>query len=75
MVLGKVIGEISFTALSVDRELSLADPISDPVKSHIHGFGSLDFGSVVGEAHCCGVIADNGGGAVLLPAEFFEGGS
>ena len=61
MVLGEVIGEISFTALPVDSELSLADPVSDPIKSHINGFGSLDFGGVIGETHSRGVVADNWG--------------
>ena len=48
MVLGVVIGEILLAGFPVHSELSLFNPIFDPIKSHVHRLGSLGFDSVVG---------------------------
>jgi hypothetical protein len=47
--------------LPVHCELSLADSILDPVEAHVHGFGLLDFGSVVGKSISCRVIGGDAG--------------
>ena len=40
----------------VDDELSLKDPISDPIKTHVHGAGSSFLDGVVGDAGGCRVV-------------------
>jgi hypothetical protein len=50
MVLGEVVGEVVSALLPVHCELSVANSVLDPVEAHVHGFGLLDFGSVVGES-------------------------
>ena len=41
MMLGKIIGTIGFAFIPENLELALADAITDPIKAHIDGFGSL----------------------------------
>ena len=43
MMLCKVICQISVTGPPVHFELFLSDPVLDPVKSHVHGFGAIFF--------------------------------
>ena len=64
-MLGEVVGKIAFTWGPPDLEHALAHTVSNPIESHVHGFGSLDFGSVVGKAFCCGVIGDDWCGSRL----------
>ena len=48
MLLGEIIGIIIRSFSPVDDELALSDPIADPVKAHVHRFGSLLLDGVVG---------------------------
>ena len=70
MVLGVVIGEILLAGFPVHSELSLLDPILDPVESHVHCLGSFGFDRVVGDAFCGGVVCLDRCGAVLRMAHF-----
>ena len=59
MVLGKIIGMIGLTFAPIDVELSLADAVTDLVKTHVNSFGSFLFDSVVGNAACSVVVSHN----------------
>ena len=67
-----VVGTVLFAWLPKDLELSLADAVSDPIKSHIHGFGAFLFDRVICYSHGCAVISNHGGGRRGM-SEFFEG--
>jgi hypothetical protein len=41
VMFGKVVGSVGDTAVPVDNELALADAVADPIKTHVHGFGSF----------------------------------
>jgi hypothetical protein len=56
----------------VDLELALCYSVLYPVESHVHGFGSSDFGPFVGEFVCCGVVCSDSGGFELFSSDFFE---
>jgi hypothetical protein len=56
MMLCKVVCLVGGSVPPVDVKLSLADLVTDPVVSHIHGFGSFLFNHVIGDA---------GGGTVV----------
>jgi hypothetical protein len=56
----------------VNDELSLVNPVADPVETHVHGFGKALLNSIVGYAFsACVVCLDDCGR--LQMAEFFEG--
>ncbi len=46
VVLGRIICKIFLSALPVDVELFLSMPVANPIKSHIHCFGSALYNSV-----------------------------
>ena len=50
MVFGEVIGTIGGAWTPKNVELALADPITDPIKTHVDGFGPLLFHGVIGNA-------------------------
>ena len=68
VVLGEVVSTVGGASLPVHAKLALADPVSDPVKSHIHGFGSLLFDGVIGNAISNCIVGLYGGGPILLPS-------
>ena len=51
-------------------ELSLTDPVSDPVKAHINGFGSFLLYSVIGYAGSGAVVGHDDCGRLGV-AKFF----
>ena len=50
MVFGEVIGMIGAAGTPKNVELALADPVADPIKMHVDGFGPLLFHGVIGNA-------------------------
>ena len=71
-MLREIIGEVDIAFRPLDFVLALADLIFDPVKSHIHGFGSFDFYCVVGKSLCRRVVRDDACGSCLGMPEFGE---
>jgi hypothetical protein len=67
VVLGEVVGEVVCALLPVHGELSLANSVLDPIEAHVHGFGSLDFGLVVGKPISCRVVGGDAGWLGLFP--------
>ena len=58
-VLREVIGQV-FVGIDVsdsDSELSLTCAISNPVESHVHGFGAPLFDGVGGNSDCCSIVS------------------
>jgi hypothetical protein len=72
MMLGEVIGQIGFYGFPVDDDLSLVNPVADPVETHVYGFGSALLNSIVGYAFSAFVVCLDGCGRLWI-AEFFEG--
>lgn len=62
MMFGEVVDAIRESVAPLYNELALADLVADPVKLHVHGFGSLLFDPVVGNARCSAVVGDHWGG-------------
>ena len=74
VVFGWVVSEIVEPWLPVNIEHTLADSVTQPVESHVHGFGLLLLDGVVGNAHCGGIVCLDGGGSLGL-VHFLEGGA
>ena len=58
----------------MDEKLALFDAISDPIKSHVHCFGTTLFDGLVADAGCTGVVGLNGSGGLRV-THVFEGGA
>jgi hypothetical protein len=71
VMFGKVVGSVGDAAAPVDNELALADAVADPIKTHVHGFGSFLFDRVVGDAGGSAVVGDDRGCSLGM-SEFFE---
>ena len=56
VMFGEVIGSIIFSSAPVNNKLVLFYSVTDPIETHVDGFGSTLFYSVVG---------DSSGGAVI----------
>ena len=56
MVLGVEVSEICWSWGPIDVELALADPILDPIESHVDSFGADLFASLVGDGDSSGVV-------------------
>ena len=56
MMLGDVVGQVGFSWFPVHLELVLFDSVSDPVKPHVNGLGSLNFNIVIGNPTGSGVV-------------------
>ena len=74
VVLGVIVGKIGRPRPPVDEELSLASPVLDPIKAHVHGFGSFLLDGIVGKTFGGGVV-DLHGGWRLWMAHFLQGTS
>ncbi len=73
MLFSEVIGEITGAWGPIDVELALLDLIADPIKSHIHRFGSDLLDGVVDDSKSSGVIGLDGRGRLWMP--HFDAGS
>jgi hypothetical protein len=61
-VFGERISEVSTAGTVVYQELLLPDVITNPVETHVHGFGTLLLDCVVGKTFGCGVVYLHGCG-------------
>ena len=64
---GEVVSEIVGTASPVYKELTLFDAIFDPIKTHIHGFGSALFNCIVGDSGRTGIVSLDWCGRLWVP--------
>ena len=72
MMLCEVISFVGAAGLPINFELFLCDAVLDPIKSHVHGFGSFLLQFHVGEADSSCVIDFNRRGRLWM-AHFFKG--
>jgi hypothetical protein len=72
VVLGEVIGLVGSSRFPVDVELILANPILNPIETHVNGFGVFHLYSIVGDA-CSGAIVGLDGSGWLGMAKLGEG--
>ena len=70
----EVICEVFGAFSPVDEKLALFDAISDPIKSHVHCFGTSLFNGLVADAGCAGVVGLDGSGGLRM-THVFEGGA
>jgi hypothetical protein len=70
VMLGPVITPISCAAPPMDDELSLADAVADPIKTHFHSFGAFLLDRIVSDAHGRAVVSDHGGSALWVSELF-----
>ena len=71
---GEVISEVVGAFAPVDEKLSLGDTVADPIKTHIHCFGSTLFDGVVADAGGAGVVRLDGSSGLRV-AHVGEGGA
>ena len=71
VILGEVIGYVSFARRPVILELVLRLGISEPVEAHVHGLCFLLFNGTAGDAICSAVAGANRRGRLGM-AEFNE---
>ena len=73
-MLGVVVSEVLYAGFPVDVELVLVYTVTDPVESHIDGFGPSLFDGVVDDAGGAGVVDLDWCGR-LRPSHFKKGGA
>jgi len=56
MVFGEVIGMVGAAGVPKNVELALADPVTNPIKLHVDGFGPLLFHGVIGNSAGSAVV-------------------
>ena len=71
---GKIVGFVGTALAPKDVELFLMHMITAPIKTHVNGFGSLLFNSVIGDTSGCAIISLNRSGRLWMP-QFLECGS
>jgi hypothetical protein len=71
MMFSEIVAVVAFAGPPVNEELSLADTVTNPVKSHVHGFGSFLFDGIVGDAQCSAIVSSYGHGSLGM-SKFFE---
>ena len=72
---GEEVSQVVCALPPLDAEVSLPDAIADPVKTHIHSFGALNFNSVVGHAHRTSIVGEEESWWRLRVAEELECGA
>ncbi len=71
MVFGKVISFIENALFPVYKKLALADAVTNPIETHVDGFGALLFDTLVGNTSCSAVVSLDRG-RWLRMAVFFK---
>jgi len=61
-VLCVVVGEVVVAFAPVDKEVALADAVSNPIEPHVHGFRAALFDGVVTDAGGTCVVGLDGSG-------------
>ena len=67
-----VVSKVGFSRGPVDGKLALVNSVWNPMESHVHSLGPLEFVVMVGKATGGGVICDNLGGGLLFVANLLE---
>jgi hypothetical protein len=57
MMLGKKIGTVRAAFSLINQKLALANAVSNPIKTHVHGFGAFLFDAVVGDTGSRAVVS------------------
>ena len=60
-MLSRIVSKVRVSRSSEDKRFFLTNAILDPVKVHIHCFGSFNLDGGIGEASGGGIIRLNGG--------------
>ncbi len=66
MMLGEVVSSVGASFLPVNEKLALADTVTNPLKSHVHGFGTFLLDGVVCNARCSAIVSDHGSGSLRM---------
>jgi hypothetical protein len=66
-VYGELVAKIFFAWGPVHIQLALLDPVSHPIKMHIHGVRSWMFHCVISNVVCGGLIGSNGVASFMCP--------
>ena len=53
------ISEVVGALAPCDGELTLTDAVADPMKTHVDGFGAVEFDAIIGHADGAGVVAED----------------
>ena len=69
-----VIGIVFVSWSPINYELALAHAVSDPVETHIKGFGCFLFDAIVGETCCPPVLVSAVEGGRVHRVQLEEGG-
>ena len=56
MMFCKIVGFVETAFSPKDMKLTLADAVTDPIKSHVDGFRAFLLNGVVGNSRCCAVV-------------------
>jgi len=59
VVLGEIVGFVCGTRSPEDVILDLTNTVTNPIETHVNGFGSFLFDVVIGNASGCGVVSLN----------------
>jgi hypothetical protein len=74
VVFGVVVGKVFVAFAPVDKEVALADAVSNPIEPHVHGLGAALFDGVVADA-CCTCVVGLDGSCWLGVSHVLEDGS
>jgi hypothetical protein len=74
VMLCKIISKIVAAFRPTDNKLALTNAITDPIVTHVHGFSTAFFDSLIGNATGRAVVSLDGSG-ILWESEFHESGS
>ncbi len=66
VVLGPVVSFVGMSRTPEESELVLGFPASEPMESHVHGFGAFGLNVVVHNAHGCCVVGLHRNGRLLV---------
>lgn len=64
---GVVVGKVGGTLAPVHMKLTLANSITEPIVSHVHGFRASLLDGIIGNSACCAVVGYNRGGWLGMP--------
>ena len=56
MMFGEVIGQIDAAFSPINEKLPLTYTVSDPIKTHVNGFGLTLFDGIIDDSQCGAII-------------------
>jgi len=57
MMLGEVVSKVVAAFAPMDDVLVLGDAVLDPIKTHVHGFGTALLDGVIDDAQCARIVS------------------